>query len=274
MAKSKRHKLDPALEKYYSEGNEQERLSSHNLEKDRTLRILRKFLPSAPATILDIGGAAGIYAFPLAEMGYQVHLIDPIALHIQQAKKTAKNSKFKLASYSVGDARHLAQKDNSVDVVLLLGPLYHLTKEEDRHKALQEAYRVLKPGGILFAAGITRFASFMDAMHKKVVALKSQVIEQEFKTGVHEKVLEGFSFAYLHHPHELKKEIQKNGFENVTVRAIEGPVWDKRSIEALAQDEKEWEKVLMFLEQIETEETILGASAHIMAVAKKGVEKE
>lgn len=274
MAKSKQYKLDHALEKYYSEGNEQERLSSNRLEKDRTLQILKKLLPSAPATILDIGGAAGVYAFLLTEMGYQVHLIDPIALHIQQAKETAKNSKFELASYSVGDARQLEQKDDSVDVVLLLGPLYHLIEEEDRHKALQEAYRVLKPGGILFAAAITRFASFMDAMHKKVVALKSRVIDQEFKTGVHEKISEGFSFAYLHHPNELKEEIQKNEFENVVIRAIEGPVWDKRTIETLVQDEEEWKKVFMFLEQIETEETILGASAHIMAVARKGVKKE
>lgn len=274
MAKVKPPKLDPGIEKYYSEGNERERLSSRRLEKDRTIQILKKLLPPAPATILDVGGAAGVYAFLLAEIGYQVHLIDPIALHIQQAKETAKNGGFELASYSVGDARQLDQKDCSADVVLLLGPLYHLIKEEDRDKALQEAYRVLKPGGALFAAGITRFASFMDAMHKKVVALKSKVIEQEFKTGVHEKIQEGFSFGYLHYPNELKKEIEKNRFENVIIRAIEGPVWDKRSIEALAQDEKEWEKVLMLLEKIETEETILGASAHIMAVARKGVEKE
>lgn len=269
MTKATQNILEPALAKYYSEGNEQERLNSCRLEKDRTLQILRKLLPAAPATILDIGGAAGVYAFILAEIGYEVHLIDPIALHIQQAKETAKNSKFKLASYTVGDARQLEQKDNSIDVVLLLGPLYHLIKEEDRSKALQEAYRVLKPSGTLFAAAITRFASFIDAMHKKVVTFKSKVIEQEFKTGVHEKVSEGFSFAYLHHPNELKKEIEKNGFENVTLRAVEGPVWDKRSIEALAQDEEEWEKVLMFLEQIETEDTLLGASAHIIAIGKK-----
>lgn len=269
MEKAKQHKLDPALEKYYSEGNEQERLSFCRLEKDRTLQILKKTLPSAPATILDIGGAAGVYAFPLAEMGYEVHLIDPIALHIQQAQDNDQNSKFKLAGYSVGDARELEQKDNSADVVLLLGPLYHLIKKEDRDQALKEAYRVLKPGGILFAAAITRFASFMDAMHKKVVTFKSKVIEHEFKTGVHEKISEGFSFAYLHHPNELKEEIQKNGFKNVTLRAVEGPVWDKRSLEDLAQDEKEWENVLMFLEQIEMEETIMGASAHIIATGKK-----
>lgn len=273
MAKIKQHQLDPALEKFYSEGSEQERLSSCKLEKDRTLQILKRFLPSSPAIILDIGGAAGVYAFLLAEMGYEVHLIDPIALHIQQAKDTAKNKKFKLSSYSVGDARHLEQKDNSVDAVLLLGPLYHLIKEEDRYKALKEAYRVLKPGGILFSAAITRFASFMDAMHKKVVAFKSRVIENEFKTGIHEKISEGFSFAYLHHPNELKEELQKNGFEKVTIRAIEGPVWDKHSIDALSENEEEWKKVLMFLEQIETEETILGASAHIMGIATKEVEK-
>jgi ubiquinone/menaquinone biosynthesis C-methylase UbiE len=106
-------------------------------------------------------------------------------LHIQQAKNTAKNKKFKLSSYSVSDARHLEQKDNSVDAVLLLGPLYHLIKKEDRDKALKEAHRVLKPGGILFAAAITRFASFMDAMHKKVIAFKSRVIENEFKIVVY-----------------------------------------------------------------------------------------
>lgn len=144
-------------------------------------------MTSVSATILDIGGAAGVYAFLLTETGYQVHLIDSITLHIQQAKETAKNSDFKLLSYSVGDARLLDQKDNSVDVVLLLGPLYHPIKEESRHKALKGVYRLLKSGGTLFAAGITYFASFMDAMHKKVAALKTQVIKQAFKIGLHEK---------------------------------------------------------------------------------------
>lgn len=78
----------------------------------------------------------------------------------------------------------------------------------------------------------------------------------------------------MHHPNELKEEIQKNGFENVTMRAIEGPVWDKRSTEALAQDEEEWQKILVFLEKIETEETILEASVHIIANARKGIKKE
>lgn len=274
MAKKKSSLIDPSLEKYYAEGAEQDRLSSHRLEKDRTLQILAKWLPPSPAVILDVGGAAGVYAFPLAEKGYEVHLIDPVALHIEQAKSQAKKGKTKLASYSIGEARNLEWKNNSVDVVLLFGPLYHLIEPEDRDKALQEAYRVLKPGGLLFAAGIARFASFMDAMHKETIGAKFKVIEKDFKTGAHEKVSQGFTFAYLHHPSELKKEVQKNGFENVSVRAIEGPVWEKRVIDALSQNEDQWKKVLMFLEKIETEESIMGASAHIMAIASKGTQKK
>ncbi len=96
-----------------------------------------------------MGGAAGIYAFPLAETGYKVHLIDPIAVHIEQAKEHAIKTGMSLASYTVGDARNLEQPDNSADVVLFFGLLYHLIDEKDRLKALREAYRFLKPGGML-----------------------------------------------------------------------------------------------------------------------------
>lgn len=85
MKKSK-SLIDPSIDKYYAEGNEKDRLSTHRLEKDRTLQILKKRLPYTPAVILDVGGAAGVYAFPLTETGYEVHLIDPIAVHIEQAK--------------------------------------------------------------------------------------------------------------------------------------------------------------------------------------------
>ncbi len=259
--------LDRSIQKYYVEGNEKDRLHTHLLEKDRTLRILKNQLPPAPAVILDVGGAAGVYAFPLAEMGYEVHLIDPISLHIAQAKDHAKKSGRELASYSVGDARNIEWEDNSADVVLFFGPLYHLIDLKDRLKALSEAVRVLKSGGLLLAVGITRFASLMDAMHKGTLYSKLKVLEEDFATGVHRKISENITFGYLHHPWELKKEIENSGFENVTIRAVEGPVWEKQVIDALQKDSEGWEKLLALLEKIETEETILGASAHIMAVA-------
>lgn len=269
MKKSK-SLIDPSIAKYYAEGNEKNRLSTHRLEKDRTLQILRKHLPSPPAVILDVGGAAGVYAFPLADMGYQVHLIDPVALHIKQAQEQAKNTGTHLASYAVGDARNIEQPSNSADVVLFFGPLYHLIEAADRLKALQEAYRVLKPGGMLFAAGIARFASLMDAMHKGTLYSKIGVIEQDFATGVHRKISEDITFAYLHRPEDLRNEMTSSGFKNVSLCSIEGPVWEKQVIEVLQKDEKGWQTLLNLLEKIESEETIIGASAHIMAIGNAG----
>ena len=265
--------IDPSIDKYYAEGNEKDRLSTHRLEKDRTLQILKKWLPSTPAVILDVGGAAGVYAFPLAKTGYEVHLIDPIALHIEQAKEHAKKTGMSLASYTVGDARNIEQPDNSADIVLFFGPLYHLIDEKDRLKALREAYRVLKPGGMLFAVGIARFASLMDAMHKGTLYSKIDVIKQDFATGIHRKISEDITFAYLHRPEDLKKEMASSGFKNITMCSIEGPVWEKQVVEALQKDEKGWATLLTLLETIESEETIIGASAHIMAIGNVGLDK-
>ena len=69
-----------------------------------------------------------------------------------------------IQSISLGDARNLEWGDGSVDVVLLLGPLYHLPVRSDRIAALSEAFRVLKPGGLLFAVGISRFASTLSGL--------------------------------------------------------------------------------------------------------------
>lgn len=98
---------------------------------------------------MDIGGAAGVYAFPLTEMGYTVHLIDPVSLHIEQAKDYGNSTSIQLASYSVGDARFVEREDQSADIILLFGPLYHLVNQADRLKSLKEAHRLLKPNGQL-----------------------------------------------------------------------------------------------------------------------------
>ncbi|MGH9209081.1 MAG: class I SAM-dependent methyltransferase [Acidimicrobiales bacterium] len=88
--------------------------------------------------MLDIGGGTGVYARWLLDQGYDVTLIDPVELHITQATQTG-------VPATVGDARHLDHPDESIDVALLLGPLYHLTEPEDRLAALAEARRVLRP---------------------------------------------------------------------------------------------------------------------------------
>jgi ubiquinone/menaquinone biosynthesis C-methylase UbiE len=122
------------------------------------------WLPAAPAVLLDIGGAAGRYAIPLAAAGYQVHLVDPMALHVRQAAQVSRAAVRPLASVIQADARRLPFPDASADAVLLLGPLYHLPQRADRRTALSEAHRVLRSGGVVVAAAISRWASAMDGL--------------------------------------------------------------------------------------------------------------
>ncbi|PYQ22662.1 MAG: class I SAM-dependent methyltransferase, partial [Acidobacteria bacterium] len=157
----------PEVLEFYALGGEEGRLDEDYfpLERARTQELILRRLPPPPAVVLDVGGGAGAYSFWLADLGYYVHLVDPVPLHIEQAQKaSAGRTKGQLSSAQVGDARALDHPSAGADVVLLLGPLYHLPEPADRRAALGEARRVLRNGGRLFAAGINRFASLLDGL--------------------------------------------------------------------------------------------------------------
>jgi ubiquinone/menaquinone biosynthesis C-methylase UbiE len=159
-------RLSKEIQELYLRVLERDRLSGDGgeLERLRTQAILTRYLPPASTVLLDVGGGAGVHAFPLAELGYKVHLLDPIELHLAQGRDHSEKIGVRLASITLGNACCLAIGAGIVDAVLLLGPLYHLVELSDRLAALREAYRVIKPGGILFAAGVSRFASLIDGL--------------------------------------------------------------------------------------------------------------
>src|SRR2546423_8773706 len=132
-------------------------------EGARTRELVQRDAPARPAIVLDVGGGAGAYSFWLDELGYTVHLIDAAPRLIAEARNRAAQERA-LASYDVGDARSLEFSDQSADVVLLLGPLYHLTEAGDRGKALPESHRALKAGGWLFGAVLSPWASALDGL--------------------------------------------------------------------------------------------------------------
>src|SRR5687767_5696858 len=147
---------------YYQAGMEAARLGRHGgiLERARTMDILERHLPPPPARILDVGGGPGEYSLWLARRKYEVRLIDPVPLHVEQARGAAERAGVVMEA-EIGDARRLSEEDGSADVVLLMGPLYHLTERVDRVAALAEARRVVRPGGVVLAVGISRFASLL-----------------------------------------------------------------------------------------------------------------
>jgi SAM-dependent methyltransferase len=260
---------------YYQQGREAARLSEVNqLEFVRTQAILTARLPVAPAVILDVGGGPGAYACWLAARGYEVHLIDPVPLHVSQAlEASVRQPSHPLGSARLGDARALAHPGHSADVVLLLGPLYHLTDRADRLRALREAHRVLRPGGVLFAVGISRFASFLDGLATGWLQdpAFARIVERDLRDGQHRNPTRQpgwFTTAFLHHPDELAAEVAEAGLTVREVLGVEGPpgvsgdAWRRF-------DEADRARLLGLLELVERERSLLGSSPHLMVVAQR-----
>jgi ubiquinone/menaquinone biosynthesis C-methylase UbiE len=263
--------------RYYSDVDESSRLRSgfFQLEQARTQEIILRYLPPPPATIIDAGGGAGVYACWLAARGYQVHLSDPVPKHVEQARAASANQpQHPLASAEVGDARHLAHSDNTVDAVLLLGPLYHLVEREDRLTCLREAHRVLRPGGLLWGAGISRFASLLDSLASGFFDDPdfAPILARDLTEGQHRNPTSNpvyFTDAFFHRPGELSRDFLAAGFQVLEVLPIEGLGWLARDFDQLWSDSIQRERLLEAARKVEREPSVLGASAHIMAIGRK-----
>ena len=216
--------MDEAFARHYGDGIERDRLiaDGDSLELVRTLSLLQAALPPSPARILDVGGGPGVYAARLASAGYDVRLIDVHPLHVEQA---AAHGTFEAA---LGDARELDDPDESADAVLLLGPLYHLTERDDRVRALREARRVVRPGGLVAAAVIHRFASLLDGTRQGFLADPRfvDIVKRDLREGQHrnpENVDGWFTTAFFHLPQEICEEVEEAGLAVERLVGVEGP---------------------------------------------------
>jgi ubiquinone/menaquinone biosynthesis C-methylase UbiE len=241
------------------------------LELERMHELILRTLPSSPAVVYDLGGGTGVHSFWLAGLGYSVHLVDIVPLHIQQARLAAEDPRMpRLASLRVGDARNLEFEDESADAVLLFGPLYHLTERDDRLKALAEARRVLRPGGELFAYAISRYASTIYGLFNGLVwdADYLQMIDMELTGGQHRKPENWnvFTTAFFHHPDELKAELNEAGFLLDEIVGIQGAGWIVPDFE---ENLKVPERLGILVEIARRMEKDPVLSPHMLAVARR-----
>ena len=261
---------------FYARGLERDRLISGQgaLEFARTRTLLERYLPERPAVVADVGGGPGRYAVWLAERGYRVHLIDPVPLHIEQARAAAGGPPgVVLASADVGDARALRLPDASADAVLLLGPLYHLPERADRLQALAEARRVCRRGGVVIAAAISRFASTLDGLRAGYLEdpAFAAVAAGDLRDGRHRNPTGDpayFTTAYFHRPEDLAAECAAAGLSHEATLAVEGAAWLLPDLDARLADERRRAVLLAALAALETEPTLLGVSAHLLTVAR------
>jgi SAM-dependent methyltransferase len=259
--------VDEDIRSYYELGLERDRLTQgySRLEFERTKELLKRYLPAPPSRVLDVGGGPGAYAAWLAERGHDVRLVDAMPLHVEQATELAAGR----FSAAVGDARRLDEPDASRDAVLLLGPLYHLLVREERLAALREARRVLRPGGVLAAAAISRFASLLDGFLRGLLDEAGwAVVESDLADGEHRPVgrtVELFTTAYFHRPDELRAEVEEVGFAVDGLFGVEGPGWSRPDVQV---DEEAFETLMRMARAVEQEPAIMGASAHLLAIAR------
>jgi len=266
----------PEILDFYALGFEEQRLDASvgRLERIRTMEVMERHLPSPPSRVLDVGGGTGAYALPLAKRGYRVHLIDPVPHHIDRARVLSTESSAPLEGAEVGDARRLPAADASFDVVLMFGPLYHLIERGDRIQALAEARRVLVPGGLLLSAYISRFAAACDGLRTGALreAPFAGGVENDLTNGVHRNPTqrpEWFTTAYFHRPEEIRPEIEDAGLRFDDLVGIEGPGWFASGLDAWLDDDEKRERLLHVLRRLEREPSLIGASAHTLAISRR-----
>lgn len=206
---------------HYTAGDEDLRMSldRNQVEWERTCELLARWLPTPPAQVIDVGGGPGRQARHLLERGYDVTLYDLVPKHVHQAQERG------VAAF-LGDARRLPTADNTADAVLLLGPLYHLREAQDRARALAEAVRILRPGGVAVVAALSRWGRVL--VRAAEGRLGDRVWHRHTLASLRDGQVDGGTgwddVAYLHDTHELESELHTAGLRELHVVGVEGPV--------------------------------------------------
>lgn len=264
--------MSDAVRRYYDEHADTEwhRLASDRVEHALTTRALREHLSPPPARLLDIGGGPGRYSIELAQQGYAVTLADISRAELDLARARATEQSVELQAVVEADARDLGQfAGDSFDAVLMLGPLYHLLDERDRHLAVREALRVLRPGGVLFAAFITRYAvlRFWAKYDPTRPAADTARYEAHVETG---EVRDNFGFTdiYLARPAEVTPFMESCGLRTLDLIGVEGVIsMIREKVDALDGEQWEWWMDLNY--RLGRDPSTHGGTEHLLYVGRK-----
>lgn len=250
------------------------RLDERRIEFGITSLALHEFLPAPPARVIDIGSGPGRYAIALARQGYTVSLLDVSAACLAVAEQEALRAGVSFERVEHGSATALDSfPDASCDAALLLGPLYHLKRQSERELAVSEALRVLRPGGVLFTAFLSRFSAVRYAAKTRPQQFLDdpQLLESILAHGVGESVRADAAFlnsCYFADPTAVSPFMERCGAQTLQLIGCEGVVSEvEEQLNTLgAADLDRW---VALNYQLGKRPELVAASAHVLHVGQK-----
>ncbi|GAA0885689.1 hypothetical protein GCM10009120_42880 [Sphingobacterium siyangense subsp. cladoniae] len=263
------------IELFYNRASEETRLDKGMgvFEFERIKSLVEKYIPTSSSKIIDIGGGTGKYSEWLAKKGHQVHLVEPVAKHIQIAQSRANRLKNKFFVH-LGEARKLEFPDNYADLIILHGPLYHLQKKEDRDLAICEAKRILKNDGIILGFAINYTASTLVGLLNGLIHKKPffEMCKEELIRGMHNPP-DDFPWllaeAFYHKPEQLKDEFINQGLAYLNTYAVEGMAWLDKEYFANMLNNKKRRTLMELIQVTENDSYLLPFSPHMMIAVQK-----
>lgn len=250
---------------YYNKFNEDKRLTRRHgiVEYETAMKYIHKYLKKfSNPTICDIGAGTGRYSIALANEGYGVTAVELVKHNLMTLRKN--NNKVKAI---LGNAINLKEiKDNSFDIVLLFGPMYHLISDDEKIKALQEAKRITKKNGYIFISYyMNEYAIIKHGFMEKNIkdSVKNNLIDNKFH--ITPKSDDLYSMVRLEDINKYKKVTK---LKRIKIISQDGPSdYIRKYINEL--DSEEFELYLKYHFSICERKELLGASSHVLDILKK-----
>ena len=257
------------LEEYYNKFNEEKRLNSRHgqVEFVTSMKYIHKYIDvlekECEPKILDIGAGTGRYSVPLALEGYDVTAVELVKHNLGRLKQKGAGVK----AYQ-GNALKLSRfDDESFDLTLLFGPMYHLHSKEDKLQALREAKRVTRKGGYILVAYIMNEYSVITYAFKEghiLEGIRDGMLDESFHCT--DKANELYSFVRTEDIESLNAEA---GLERELIIAADGAANYIRPV-LNSLSEEEFAKFIEYHLSVCERTDLMGATAHTVDILKRG----